>query len=204
MKTYKDRPVNPDYFDMLGTSMLPTLHAGEGVTIDSEIDRRKLQVGDIIIYSNSNGNDKNIIHRIIKIYENGYMTRGDNNRAADDYIVKYDNILGKALTVRRSNRTIPLSGGLEGRLIHQLLKIKKKSLIIFLKIPSVISSAIDKSRIFNIFHRFIKIDIITVKKKKCTHKMILHNNKLIGNKCNHTEKWIIRFPYKYFIDRNKL
>ena len=204
MKTCKKRTENPNYFDMRGTSMFPTLRAGEGVRIDPDIDKSKLQIGDIIIFRDPLGSDRNIIHRIIEIRENGYLTRGDNNRLPDDYIVGFGNILGKALTVRRGNKDITVSGGLKGMMIHQLLKIRKFCNIHFTKIPSRISSVIDRSGYLNIFHRFVQMDIVIIKKGNSTSEVILHNNKQIGKKCGKTGKWIIRFPYKYFINRNKL
>lgn len=202
--TSRQRPQEPNFFDMRGTSMLPTLHAGEGVKIDPEIDKNKLQAGDIIVFKDPRGNDKNIIHRIIKIRGDGYLTSGDNNRQPDDYIVGCDNILGKALTLRKGSREIPLSGGLKGMIIHRLLKIRKFCYIHFTKIPSRVSSVIDKSGCLNIFHRFVQIDIVTIKKGDETYEVILHKNKMVGKKHGTAGEWIIRFPYKYFIDRNKL
>ncbi len=203
MKTVQ-RPETPNYIDMRGTSMLPVLHTGEAVTIDPDIDRTALQIGDIIAYSDPRGSSKRIIHRIIKKCKDGYITRGDNNRGRDDYIVRQEHIIGKALTVRRVDKTIRLSDGFKGQVLHQWLKLKKKFRIYCLRWPSTISRQIERSRVFNVFHRLVKFDVVTIRKRGIDYKILLINKKLIGRQCADTGGWQIRFPYKYFIDKNKL
>jgi signal peptidase I len=204
MKIYKRKSADSNYYDMLGTSMLPTLRPGEGLIIDSEIDRRNLQVGDIIIFSSPQSNDKNIVHRIIKISQNGYITCGDNNRRQDDHIVQFETIIGKAAAVRRGDKTVMLSGGDQGYFLHRKLKIKKFSLTYLLKVPSLVSRIIDRSCIFNVFHKLVKFDTVTIKKNNYTEEILLRKNKIIGRKCSFADKWTIKFPYKYFINRKKL
>ncbi len=58
----------------------------------------KLREGDIIVFK---GNSQNpIIHRIVKIKEKGYQTKGDNNRDSYDELnetnINPSNVLGKA------------------------------------------------------------------------------------------------------------
>ena len=204
MKTLKRAYDNMNYYDMRGGSMLPTLRAGEGVTIDSEIDVTLLNPGDIIVFKDPKGSDKNIIHRIIRKCDDGYITQGDNNKTPDDHIVRHDNILGKALTRRRGNKSFPLSSGFEGLVHHRLLKTKKSFLLYFGNTVSIISHSIEESRIFNIFNCFIRIDIITIKKGNSCSELVLHNNKLLGKKCMQSGKWKIKFPYKFFVNKNKL
>ena len=200
MKIYKRENGSPDYYSMFGMSMFPTLRPGEGVTIDSVADKRSFEKGDIIIYPDPRYSSRNIIHRIIRISENGYKTRGDNNSREDNYIVPFESVCGKALTVRRINKTLSLAGKFRGQMLHHYLRIRKSCW----KYLSLFSGVIDKSGIFNVFHNFVKVDIVLIKKGSHMEEMLIHDNKLIGKRCVSTGKWIIRFPYKYFINKKKL
>lgn len=185
--------------------MLPTLRPEEGVMIDPDIDKRKLHIGDIIVYQNpSKGNIKNIIHRVINVCEYGYKTCGDNNRRADDYIVKFEFVLGKAISVKRGTKTFPLSEGSGGFQTFLKLQRKKLCLSYLLKPLSFLSQIVDKSRVFILFHRFIKVDVIKIRKGKDFEEILIHNKKLIGKKYTNMHEWKIKFPYKYFIDKKKI
>ena len=60
-------------------------------------------MGDVILYINPKLGYP-IIHRVINVTEEGYITKGDRNPAPDPWIVKKEWIKGKALIV------IPLLG----------------------------------------------------------------------------------------------
>lgn len=55
-----------------------------------------LGVGDIIVFD---CNDKSIRHRIIKIENGIYTTKGDNNNVEDDCLVKFENINYKVVGI---------------------------------------------------------------------------------------------------------
>lgn len=64
---------------------------------------KNIEVGDVILYINPKLGYP-IIHRVINVTEEGYITKGDRNPAPDPWIVKKEWIKGKALIV------IPLLG----------------------------------------------------------------------------------------------
>ena len=57
-------------------------------------DEDEIAIGDIIIYQNKDEN-RNILHRVIGIEGDKYITKGDNNERADDYAPTYDDIIFK-------------------------------------------------------------------------------------------------------------
>jgi hypothetical protein len=70
------------------TSMQPMFGPGNLIVQEEVTSSTKLNLGDIVIYENSEG--ELIIHQIIG-YENGcYSTKGLNNPAADDVCVTQD------------------------------------------------------------------------------------------------------------------
>lgn len=64
-------------------SMEPNIHSGSTV-IFKKSNYDKIQVGDIIVYKNT---DENIyvIHRVLEITSDGFIMKGDNNPSIDLY-----------------------------------------------------------------------------------------------------------------------
>jgi signal peptidase I len=82
-----------DYILLFGQSMLPTIEPGSLVIVKSQISYNN---GDIVAFVNSDG--INVVHRIIEITKEGYVTQGDNNSYKDSPIV-FEDIKGKASLV---------------------------------------------------------------------------------------------------------
>lgn len=76
---------------VLSGSMEPTLKVGS-IVYYHKVDEDKLKVGDIITYKL---NDNFISHRISKIENNYFTTKGDANEVNDKNKITYNNIVGK-------------------------------------------------------------------------------------------------------------
>ncbi len=86
-------------------SMWPVLKEGSLVFIKS-VDKSEIEVGDIIVYRNDKGFT---IHRVAELRENDLTTKGDAN-FQKDAPVKYEDIIGKTLTVFNRPVVIPYLG----------------------------------------------------------------------------------------------
>ena len=77
-------------------SMSPNIDKGDAVLLHKTKEAEKYKKGDIIAF---NHNDRVIVHRLVDIVEENnetyYITKGDANNAADNYQLKFDNIVGK-------------------------------------------------------------------------------------------------------------
>jgi len=74
----------------VGSSMLPTIHDGDYLVIDTTPE--SIELGDIIVYKHNN---ELIGHRVIKITSEGYIVKGDNNPAPDPWIVRPEDVIGE-------------------------------------------------------------------------------------------------------------
>ncbi len=74
-------------------SMNPTLKKGDLILIKQ---CKNVKVGDIITF-NQKETGEIITHRITRIEENGYITKGDDNSNEDSKIVKKEEIQGKEI-----------------------------------------------------------------------------------------------------------
>ena len=82
------------YILLLLGSMEPTLKINELIVVENSKENSNYEIGDIItFYDEELGAD--VTHRIIKITENGYYTKGDFNNVEDLNIVTKDRIVGR-------------------------------------------------------------------------------------------------------------
>lgn len=85
---------------VLSGSMEPELSVDDVVLYKTQ---DKYEVGDVIIFEIS---DYFVTHRIIEETADGFITQGDANNVADDWVVEYSQIHGKMIA------TIPNFGGI--------------------------------------------------------------------------------------------
>lgn len=76
---------------ILSGSMEPILKVG-GILYYKEENINNFNEGDVLVYQL---NDHIISHRIVKVLDNSFITKGDNNKSIDTYEVLNYQILGK-------------------------------------------------------------------------------------------------------------
>lgn len=86
---------------VLSGSMEPTLDTHSMAITDMKSN--DYEIGDIVVYKHEK---ILIIHRIIDITNNGYITKGDNNPVPDSWIVEKDQVVGKVIHIM--NWTAPV------------------------------------------------------------------------------------------------
>jgi len=87
-------------------SMWPELKKGDLILIKGIDGKEEINIGDVIVYSNIKGFT---IHRVIEMNEDSLVTKGDANNVKDSPI-KYEEIIGKALTINEKPLRIPFLG----------------------------------------------------------------------------------------------
>jgi len=116
-------------------SMEPAIPVGSVVVI-KPVNPETLKVGDIICFKVSESTTITVTHRIINVTTEGFITKGDANEDPDQWIVKRENVIGKAIF------TIPYIGYI-GYFVRTpigfiLLIVIPASLIIIIEIRNII------------------------------------------------------------------
>jgi signal peptidase len=131
------RPVSlagDTYYEPVYTgSMEPAIPVGSVVVI-KPVDPETLKIGDIICFTLTE--PTSITHRIINITDEGFITKGDANEDPDQWIVKKENVIGKAIL------TVPFIGYL-GYFVRTpigfiLLIVIPASVIIIMEIRNIV------------------------------------------------------------------
>ena len=85
---------NTTYIMLVGNSMKGTIDSGTLTVIQPE---QEYILGDIIGFINEDG--RNVVHRIVDITDEGYITKGDNNPKNDPRIIPEENVIGRSIFV---------------------------------------------------------------------------------------------------------
>ncbi len=121
-----------------GRSMKGTFCVGDNLLIE-QVSINKLKRGDVIIFqgTDNNGEEKELVHRVVSIYKNGLVTRGDNNTQNDDILVTQKNFKGIVTHFERNGKKKPVKNGFQGmikaKIRYSTLSIKRLIRVIFRK-----------------------------------------------------------------------
>ena len=131
-----------------GKSMKASFQPGDRLYIEPVLIE-KLKRGDVIIFQGTdhNGEEKELVHRVVSIYKDGLYTRGDNNTQNDDILVTQKNFKGIVTHFERNGKKKPVKRGFQGMIkakIHYLTLFFKRLIRIIFRKPY---RALKKSRI---------------------------------------------------------
>lgn len=74
---------------VMSGSMEPSIHTGSFVLVDKK--DTDVEIGDVIAYKNQ---DMEVLHRVTQVTDEGYITKGDNNKNEDFYVIPASNVIG--------------------------------------------------------------------------------------------------------------
>ncbi len=105
-------------FEVSGSSMMPFVRSGDKVCI-SPVEKNEIRRGDVLAFVL--GEDSHmLIHRVVKISEEGFLCKGDNQIQYLDGWIGYDDVIGKVTEIRREGKAVKLGLGAAKGLIARL------------------------------------------------------------------------------------
>jgi len=108
---------------VIGTSMLPSIWPGDVVTIRSS-SLNEVIPGGLVLFSRDR---RFIVHRVVKVVENGVVTRGDSV-LGPDLPVTSDELLGRVVSITSAGKLRKVGRlGVVGRLLA--LAVRRSTLI---------------------------------------------------------------------------
>jgi len=94
-----------------GMSMAPTFQPGQILQVNTNVGR--ICKGDVIVFRNRAAEDY-IVHRVVAIKSNQFITRGDHNLCKDRQPIDSDQIVGKVESVRSEKKPYKVHSGPRG------------------------------------------------------------------------------------------
>ena len=105
-------------FEVSGSSMMPFIRSRDKVCI-SPIEKNEIRRGDVLAFVI--GEDCHmLIHRVVKISDQGFLCKGDNQAQNIDGWIAYDDVIGKVTEIRREGKAVKFGLGVVKGLIARL------------------------------------------------------------------------------------
>lgn len=190
-------------YNYTGPSMNPTLKIGDGLTVTPYGDS-SIRIGDVVVF-HSPERERYIVHRVISVNSRGIRTKGDNNSKVDSWILRPEDIVGRVISAQRKNRSITIHGGTRGRLLAPVLWTIKRINITVSGIFRPVYHYLARTGITRkLLSRLIKTQILYFKRPNGTEMQLIMGRRIIGRYYPGKAQWIIRRPYRLFVDEKSL
>ncbi|GAB4540827.1 MAG: hypothetical protein Fur0020_10150 [Thermodesulfovibrionia bacterium] len=182
-----------------GRSMTPTLMPFDILEVVPYKGRR-IKRGDVVVFIPP-GRRQMVVHRVFSIDSSGIRTKGDSNPDADSIILKPDDVIGRVVSVQRSNKRIRIY---RGRIGEKMLIIKRMTI----RFDNVISRLLHypyhylaKTGLFRLFlPSTLRPRVITFKRPLHDELQIVMGRRVIGRFIAQEGRWQIKRPFLLFID----
>jgi signal peptidase len=109
----------PFTFRARGSSMHPFIKDGDLITVSPLLREYLPAVGDVVAFIQREA-ETLVVHRVIAIKSNCYVTKGDGTTGVGDGPVSAPDLLGLVTKVERNGKRVFIGLGLERRLIARL------------------------------------------------------------------------------------
>jgi hypothetical protein len=186
-----------------GPSMNPTLRAPDLLDV-VPYQGEKPAVGDIICFTPP-GDEKNVVHRIIRITGSGIRTQGDNNDSADPALIQEDRIIGRVIGATRGKHHQKIAYGTLGRFTRWRTCIRKSALNLLFRIFRLAKPALGLTRAISHFLPGRWKPRIILYSSRDTRIMRLFFGTSVAGEFNTIRgKWTIRFPFRLLVNETAL
>jgi len=182
----------------LGQSMKGTFRQGDVLTIQF-IPFEKLKPGDVVVFTrqNNHGREK-IVHRVMRRFPGGVITRGDASTLEDCGVVTEQNLVGRVVSRERNGRISIVHGGwvglCRGRGLHFYWRTRRRAVRVILKPYAGLKAS-------GIVPRLWKPKIFRVKLNSENGPCIQHvwKNRIVGRFWPEENRFECRKPWDLFI-----
>ena len=160
--------------------------------------------GDVIIFT-SPGQDERVVHRVVSTGPDGIRTKGDANPYRDAWDLRQEDIVGRAVSVDRAGRVIPVAGGLAGRLLGAFIRALRKSDHHASHVLNPCYRGLARSGLLRVLlPPALRPRVITFERDGQREMQLLMGKRIIGRRPAGTGAWTIRRPYRIFVDEQAL
>lgn len=194
---------NVRYFVHSGNSMYPTLCDGD-LLLAVTYSERIPSVGDIIVFKCPR-EDTLTVHRIMRVTDQGILTRGDNNAGNDPWMLRPDVVEGLVVDAWREGKRIRIISGRKGFLSAALKRASRPVRYRLNSFFQPLYHYLDRRGIFQgMLLGRLKPKIVIFKGDKGFIRRLVLGKHVVGEFDERRGQWNIRRPFRLFIDKTLL
>jgi signal peptidase I len=182
-----------------GSSMNTTLRAPDLLDV-IPYQGKQPAVGDIICFTLP-GDEKKIVHRIIRITASGIHTQGDNNPSADPDLIREDQITGRVIGTIRGKHYQKIAGGTLGRFTHRRMRIRKFVLTLVFRSFRLAKPVLALTpAITHLLPSWWKPRIVLFSSRNTRIMRLFFGVSVAGEFNSGRGTWTIRFPFRLLVN----
>ena len=183
--------------------MGPILRPGDQLRI-IPYGGKPIRVGDVIVFDDAGAGHK-VVHRVVSVDSTRIKTRGDNNKAMDDWDLSPSDILGRVVSALRDNRSIRVFGGPIGQLCCAVMRaIHSMDSRLSSSLRPVYERLAGSGFIRRRLPVHMKTRVIFFNRAEGTELQLLMGRRVIGKWLPGKSEWNIRRPFRLFVDETSL
>ena len=194
---------HPVYCAYKGPSMNPTITENDLLEI-TPYSQKAPEMGDVILFIPSEFHQP-VIHRIIGLDRDGYITRGDNCTKSDPWLTSPENILGQVVRAYRTTRKLTIHGRAAGMARGYYCRLRMRIYSgIFLFIRNVCLSIHNLVWSVNTFRPQCRPRIVCFSATRPYTYRVLLGRKTVGYFDHEQSRWHIKLRYRHRIPSSSL
>jgi signal peptidase I len=182
-----------------GPSMNPTLRASDILHI-VPYKHRTIRLGDVVVFVPSEGG-RPIAHRAVSKDIHGMLTRGDNNTRVDPCVLEPSRIIGKVMFAQSGDKWRRIYGGTVGRVIGNLMNLRT---LIDRRLSDILDAKGQGPNRLKMVGTWImarmQTRIVRFSAQGGSELQVLLGSHLIARLPAGRDRWVIRRPFRLFID----
>lgn len=186
-----------------GESMRPLFRPGDRIMfVTCRIE--ELRRGDVIIFM-PQGQKERVVHRVVSRGPEGVRTQGDANPCRDTGEVRQEQIVGRAVSVERKGRRIPVKGGFGGCLFVACIRAFRRcdhlaSYVLYPCYRGLVRSGLLRAFLPPVF----RPRVVTFERDGAKEMQLVLGRRIIGRRTAGAGAWTIRRPFRLFVDEQAL
>jgi hypothetical protein len=186
-----------------GESMRPLFRPGDRIVF-VPCRAEELRRGDVIIFTPP-GHRERVVHRVVSTGFGGIRTRGDANPGRDTGAVRQEHIVGRAVSVERNGRLIPVRGGLAGHLSVACIRTLRRGDHLASYVLCPCYRALARCGLFRVLlPPALRPRVVTFERDGAREMQLVLGRCIIGKRTAGAGAWAIRRPFRIFVDEQAL
>jgi signal peptidase I len=184
-----------------GLSMNPLLQPGDVLQV-VPYEGRKIREGDVVVFPYPRTR-MTMVHRVVAVNSSGVITKGDNNSALDDWVLKPSYIVGQVAAIRRAGQIFPVPREVPASLY--LLKARQWFSQASSRLLQPVYHRLAQSGLFHGYlAAWMKPRLLYFPRSEGHEWQLWLGSLLIGRKLPTQSYWTIRRPFRLFVDLTSL
>jgi hypothetical protein len=186
-----------------GESMRPLFRPGDRIHF-ATCHVEEIRQGDVIIFAPP-GQEERVVHRVVSTGPDGIRTRGDANPYVDAWELRQGDFVGRAVSVERKGRVIPVAGGLAGRLLSTFIRALRKSDHLASHVLNPCYRGLARSGLFRaLLPTAMRPRVIKFERDGAREMQLVLGRRIIGRRPAGAGVWTIRRPFRILVDEQTL